>query len=113
MERSAKWINDLYGEGTVELKIERAYRNMKEIISKHPEVSEIAWSALEELGLKPELEPARGGTDGASLSYMGIPCPNLGTGAGNMHGRYEYCCINELEQASELIRIIVRKVMEK
>lgn len=113
MERSAKWINDLYGEGTVELKIERAYRNMKEIISKHPEVSEIAWSALEELGLNPELEPARGGTDGASLSYMGIPCPNLGTGAGNMHGRYEYCCINELEQASELIRIIVRKVMEK
>lgn len=113
MERSAKWINDLYGEGTVELKIERAYRNMKEIISKHPEVSGIAWSALEELGLKPELEPARGGTDGASLSYMGIPCPNLGTGAGNMHGRYEYCCINELEQASELIRIIVRKVMEK
>lgn len=113
MERSAKWINNLYGEGTVELKIERAYRNMKEIISKHPEVSEIAWSALEELGLKPELEPARGGTDGASLSYMGIPCPNLGTGAGNMHGRYEYCCINELEQASELIRIIVRKVMEK
>lgn len=113
MERSAKWINDLYGKGTVELKIERAYRNMKEIISKHPEVSEIAWSALEELGLNPELEPARGGTDGASLSYMGIPCPNLGTGAGNMHGRYEYCCINELEQASELIRIIVRKVMEK
>ncbi len=113
MERSAKWINELYGEGTVELKIEKAYRNMKEIIAKHPEVSEIAWTALEELGLKPELEPARGGTDGASLSYMGVPCPNLGTGVGNMHGRYEYCCINELEQASELIRIIIRKVMEK
>lgn len=113
MERSAKWINDLYGEGTVELKIERSYRNMKEIISKHPEVSDIAWTALEELGITPELEPARGGTDGANLSYMGLPCPNLGTGAGNMHGRYEYCCINELEQASELIRIIVRKVMEK
>ena len=113
MERSAEWINDLYGEGTVELKIERSYRNMKEIISKHPEVSDIAWTALEELGITPELEPARGGTDGANLSYMGLPCPNLGTGAGNMHGRYEYCCINELEQASELIRIIVRKVMEK
>ncbi len=113
MERSAKWINDLYGEGTVELKIERAYRNMKEIISKHPEVSDIAWTALEELGITPETEPARGGTDGANLSYMGLPCPNLGTGAGNMHGRYEYCCINELEQASELIRIIIRKVMEK
>ncbi len=113
MERSAKWINDLYGEGTVELKIERAYRNMKEIISKHPEVSDIAWTALEELGITPETEPARGGTDGANLSYMGLPCPNLGTGAGNMHGRYEYCCIDELEQASELIRIIVRKVMEK
>lgn len=113
MERSAKWINDLYGEGTVELKLEKAYRNMKEIISAHPEVSEFAWTALEELGIDPELEPARGGTDGASLSYMGVPCPNLGTGAGNMHGRYEYCCIEELEQASELIRIIIRKVMEK
>lgn len=113
MERSAKWINDLYGEETVELKIERAYRNMKEVISKHPEVSDIAWTALEELGITPETEPARGGTDGANLSYMGLPCPNLGTGAGNMHGRYEYCCINELEQASELIRIIIRKVMEK
>lgn len=113
MERSAKWINDLYGEETVELKIERAYRNMKEVISKHPEVSDIAWTALEELGITPETEPARGGTDGANLSYMGLPCPNLGTGAGNMHGRYEYCCIDELEQASELIRIIIRKVMEK
>lgn len=113
MERAAKWINDLYGENTVELKLEKAYRNMKEVITKHPEVSDIAWTSLEELGITPELESCRGGTDGANLSFMGLPCPNLGTGGGNAHGRYEYCCINELEQASELIRIIVRKTMEK
>ena len=113
MERAAKWINDLYGENTVELKLEKAYRNMKEVITKHPKVSDIAWTSLEELGITPELESCRGGTDGANLSFMGLPCPNLGTGGGNAHGRYEYCCINELEQASELIRIIVRKTMEK
>ena len=113
MERAAKWINDLYGENTLELKLEKGYRNMKEIISAHPEVSNIAWSALEELGIKPELESCRGGTDGANLSFMGLPCPNLGTGAGNMHGRYEYCDLYELEKSSELIRIIIRKVMEE
>ena len=113
MERAAKWINDLYGENTLELKLVKGYRNMKEVISAHPEVSNIAWSALEELGIKPELESCRGGTDGANLSFMGLPCPNLGTGAGNMHGRYEYCDLYELEKSSELIRIIIRKVMEE
>lgn len=113
MKRAEDWVNAYYGEGTCKLESSITYRNMKEIIDQHPAVSRMALDAIKELGLTPFIEPARGGTDGAQLSFNGLPCPNLGTGMGNCHGRYEYCSIQQMEQASQLIRIIIRKTLEE
>ncbi|MEF9967785.1 MAG: peptidase T, partial [Longicatena sp.] len=66
-----------------------------------------------EMGLDVEMESVRGGTDGATLTFNGLPCPNLGTGGGNYHGRYEYCCIQEMEQAVSLIIKIAELVAGK
>ena len=71
---------------------------MKEVLNSIRKLSDIAEKAMQELGLKPVNEPVRGGTDGAKLSFMGLPCPNLGAGGGNFHGRYEYCVMEELEE---------------
>ncbi len=106
MNRAASWINARYGEGSCNVEIIRGYRNMKEILNHYPEVMGLAEKALLEMGLQPVSEGARGGTDGASLSFMGLPCPNLGTGGGNAHGRYEFCDLWELEQSAILIRKI-------
>jgi tripeptide aminopeptidase len=81
---------------------------MNEVLKNHPQVSRIAEQAMKELNLEPLREPVRGGTDGALLSFRGLPCPNLGNGGGNFHGRYEYCVIQELEQAS----LVIRKIAE-
>ena len=113
MNRAKDWINETYGSNTCELESSITYRNMKEIIDEHPEVSKVALEAIQEIGLTPMIEPARGGTDGAQLSYNGLPCPNLGTGMGNVHGRYEYCSIQQMEEASQLLRIIIRKTLEE
>ena len=86
---------------------------MKEVLDEHPEVVNIAKKALEALGLDIKNEPVRGGTDGATLSFMGLPCPNLGTGGGNFHGPYEYCVIDELDMARDVILKIVELVGEK
>ena len=66
-------------------------------------VIEDAKNAMEELGIVPKINPIRGGTDGARLSYMGVPCPNICTGGHNYHGRYEYCCIQSMEKITELL----------
>ena len=113
MNRSKDFINEMYGSGTCTLESSITYRNMKEIIDEHPSISQMALDAIKEIGLNPYIEPARGGTDGAQLSYNGLPCPNLGCGMGNVHGRYEYCSIQQMEQASQLLRIIIRKTMEE
>lgn len=105
MEAAAAYIRAKYGENTAEVKTEDRYPNMKEVLVNHPEVSETAWQAIIDLGYEPENVPVRGGTDGALMSFRGLPCPNLGTGGGNYHGRYEYCCMEELEDA---VRLIVR-----
>ncbi len=111
MHSAEDFLNCLYGAGTVTVEITYAYRNMKEIIDANPEVSERALRALNEIGYPPVRVAVRGGTDGAQLSFRGLPCPNLGTGAGNYHGRYEYCCIDELEDASRLIRTIAEELV--
>jgi tripeptide aminopeptidase len=85
---------------------------MGEVLKNVPEVRKIAWKSLKELGIEPYDEPIRGGTDGARLSFCGLPCPNLGNGGGNFHGRYEYCVIDELEQACTLIVNIIRSTQE-
>ncbi len=112
MVKAAEYINMQYGDGTAKVEFRDSYRNMKEVLKDHPEVSAIAWKSLQELGLTPVNTPVRGGTDGAELSYRGLPCPNLGTGGGNFHGRYEYLVVEEMEQSRDLILKIISHVAE-
>lgn len=113
MRIAADYINAQYGEGTAEVSFRDSYRNMKEILDQYPQVSEYAANAIRELGYEVKHEPIRGGTDGAQLSFRGLPCPNLGAGGGNFHGRYEYCVLNELEEARTLILNIIRLVSKE
>lgn len=113
MRNALDYINAEYGEGTAEITFRDSYRNMKEILNQYPEVCAYGEKAIKELGYEIVHEPVRGGTDGAQLSFRGLPCPNLGAGGGNFHGRYEYCVINELEEARTLILNIIRLISEE
>lgn len=112
---AAEFLNKKYGEGTVELKIKDSYYNMKEKIEPYKYLIDIAKEAMEEVGITPEVSPIRGGTDGARLSYMGLPCPNLCTGGYNFHGKFEFIPVQSMEKVVELLLTIVRKFekMEK
>ena len=103
MEAAAAFINAKYGEGTVELTIHDSYYNMREKIEPCMYVVERAMKAMEAVGMKPVAVPIRGGTDGARLSYMGLPCPNLCTGGENYHGRFEYIPVEDMEQCSKML----------
>lgn len=96
-------FNDKYGANTFNLEMKDQYYNMREKIEPVPHVVEIAKKAIENVGLKPIIKAIRGGTDGARLSYMGLPCPNIFAGGLNFHGRYEYVSIQSMEKASEVI----------
>lgn len=102
-------LNQKYGAGTVELSIHDQYRNMEDVIRKHFYLVENALSAIAETGREPQTKPVRGGTDGAILSHMGLPCPNLGDGSYNIHGVYEFACVEEMEDAVRMIRSVIRK----
>ncbi|MCH4207866.1 MAG: peptidase T [Solobacterium sp.] len=108
VQKAVDYINAKQGQKVAVVKFSDTYRNMNEVLKNHPQVSRIAEQAMKELNLEPLREPVRGGTDGALLSFRGLPCPNLGNGGGNFHGRYEYCVIQELEQAS----LVIRKIAE-
>ena len=108
MRNAAAAMNLIYGEGTVSLTIREQYRNMKEIIAQHPDVVARAEEAIRKAGLSPVSVPVRGGTDGARLCYMGLPCPNLGTGGANYHGTHEYADADEMRQTVEILKEIVR-----
>lgn len=110
MKTSEAAINEAHGQEVIHVDIQDGYHNMKEILLQHPEVSSIAETALKELGLQPVNESIRGGTDGAELTFRGLPCPNLGNGGGNFHGRYEYCVMEELELACKLVEKIAELV---
>lgn len=101
--RCAAFLNEKYGEGTVEADIQDSYYNMKEVLLPHMHLMENAAALLRELGVQPQISPVRGGTDGARLSYMGLPCPNLCTGGANYHSRYEYACVQEMETVTQLL----------
>ena len=103
----AEFLNDKYGNGTVELKIKDSYYNMKEKILPCMEIVEKAECAFRKNGVEPITTPIRGGTDGARLSYMGLPCPNLSAGGHNFHGRYEYIPIQSMEKMVEVITSLV------
>ena len=109
--RVAVYAYDRYGKGTVELK--ESYRNMKEIIEPNIYLIDIAKAAMEEIGIEPIVTPIRGGTDGARLSYMGLPCPNLCTGGYNFHGKYEFIPVQSMEKVVELLLKIVEKFAER
>lgn len=101
------FLNYKYGEGTVDIIIEDRYYNMCEKILPHMELIDYAKEAMLASGIEPEVVPIRGGTDGARLSYMGLPCPNLCTGGHNFHGPYEYCSVQSLEHVTVfLIKLV-------
>ena len=108
MEQAAAEMNGKYGDNTVELTITDSYYNMKKKIEPHMHLIENAKKAMEEAGLKPKVQPIRGGTDGARLSYMGLPCPNLGTGGHNFHSRFEYISIQSMEKVTQVIINLVK-----
>ena len=110
---AAAYLNRKYGEGTVSAEVRDSYRNMKEVLANCPEVSKIAEQAIRDIGYTPKNVAVRGGTDGSNISFMGLPCPNLGNGGGNFHGPYEYCVVEELEDASKLIRRIAELTAEE
>lgn len=105
----AKLMNEKYGEGTVELTIKDQYRNMKEMILPHFHLIENAKAAAEVLGIKPLVVPVRGGTDGATLSYRGLPCPDIGTGGYAYHGPYEHITVEGMDLSVALILGILER----
>lgn len=102
-----KHINEKYGEGTAKLTLTEQYRNMEEILSKRMDIVERAKRAVEKLGIAPVIRPIRGGTDGAQLSFLGLPCPNLGTGGSAFHGPFEHITAEHMDQGVEVLLNIV------
>lgn len=111
--KTAEFLNEKYGAGTVECAIKDSYYNMKEKIEPHFFLIEHAVTAMERLGIAPIITPIRGGTDGARLSFMGLPCPNLCTGGFNCHGKYEYVSVQSLEKVVELLLEILKVYQEQ
>lgn len=107
MRDVARQINERYGAETAKLTLTDQYRNMAEVIAGCPRVMEAARSAIRGAGREPVSEPVRGGTDGAQLSFRGLPCPNLGTGGYAFHGPYEHVCVEEMDLAVEILAGIV------
>lgn len=105
--KAAAYMNEKYEENTIVCTITDSYANMRQIIEKDLSIIENVKEAMKELGLEPKSEAIRGGTDGARLTYDGLPCPNLGTGGYNYHGKYEYASIQEMETSVRLLKKII------
>ena len=93
--------------GCAHLELRDQYYNMREMVEPHPEVIDKAFKAMEQAGVTPIVRPIRGGTDGARLSYMGLPCPNIFAGGLNFHGRYEFLPVRSLEKSMETVIKII------
>lgn len=100
-------LNKKYGENTVELDLKDQYYNMKEKVEPHMHIINLAENAMKDCGITPLIKPIRGGTDGARLSFMGLPCPNLFTGGHNYHGIYEYMSIQSMDKSVDLLLKII------
>ena len=109
IEHLARKINQEYGEGTVEVEIRDQYYNMREKVEPVMHIVTLVEEAMKEVGVTPKVQPIRGGTDGARLSFEGLPCPNIFAGGVNFHSRFEYLPIPSMEKAMEVILQIVRK----
>ena len=113
IERFVSEINAEYGEGTATLEIRDQYYNMREKIEPVMHIIDTAFAAMEAVGVKPNVKPIRGGTDGAQLSFKGLPCPNIFAGGLNFHGRYEFAPIQNMEKAMKVIVKIAELVAIK
>lgn len=103
-------INAEFGEDSASIEIKDQYYNMREMIEPVMHIIDLASEAMKEVGVTPKIKPIRGGTDGARLSFMGLPCPNIFAGGHNFHGRFEYLPIQSMEKAMQVIIKIVEKV---
>ena len=112
MRRCCEFINGKYGEGTVAPTIKDQYYNMREQVEPHYHIIEKAVRAMEMAGVKPHIQPIRGGTDGANLSFKGLPCPNIFAGGLNFHGKMEWVPVQSMEKASAVILNIVKLFAE-
>ncbi|MBQ1902005.1 MAG: peptidase T [Lachnospiraceae bacterium] len=106
LKEVAAKINEKYGDGTVTLTITDSYENMISVMEKHMDVIELAKSAIRSVGLEPISRPVRGGTDGAQLSFRGLPCPNLGTGGYGFHGPFEHITVESMETVVAILKNI-------
>ncbi len=107
--RVADELNRKYGQGTVEIEIKESYRNMKEKVLPERHLVDVASEAVRALGGEPVSCPVRGGTDGSRLSFMGLPCPNLGTASHNHHGKMEFACVEDMEKCTQLVIEIAKR----
>lgn len=108
MEEKVTEFNQKYGAGTAEVEIKEQYRNMKQQFEGKMHIIDLAAKAMKKAGIEPKIKAIRGGTDGAQLSYMGLPCPNIFAGGMNFHGPYEYVALESMEKAVEVIINIVK-----
>lgn len=109
-EQKKRWMYDIvgmlnnkYGQGVLTLTLKDQYYNMRKMVEPHPQVINNALAAMREADVEPIVRPIRGGTDGARLSFMGLPCPNIFAGGMNFHGKFEYCSLNSMEKAVKVI----------
>lgn len=112
MRELCEKVNERYGEGTAELELRDQYYNMAEKVNEHPVVLEKARAALRAAGLEPMSHPVRGGTDGAQLSFRGLPCPNLGTGGFGFHGPYEHITVERMETMVRVLIALIKQYAE-
>ena len=103
MKQAIKYLNEKYGEGSAQLRIRDQYRNMEEVLRDRPQIIERAERALRKAGIEANYVPVRGGTDGAQLSFRGLPCPNLGTGGAGFHGPYEHISVENMDKVTEIL----------
>ena len=112
IEQCVKFINVKYGEGTATLEVKDQYYNMREQVEPYYFIVEKAVKAMEMAGTKPKIQPIRGGTDGANLSFKGLPCPNIFAGGMNFHGKMEFAPLENIEKASEVVLNIIKLYAE-
>jgi len=113
IQKCIDFMNEKYGAGTFKLDMKDQYYNMRKEVEPHYHIVEKAVRAMEMAGVKPHIKPIRGGTDGARLSFMGLPCPNIFAGGHNFHGKFEYIPLESMEKASEIMLNLIKLYAEE
>ncbi|MCO7175138.1 peptidase T [Sporolactobacillus kofuensis] len=113
VQETVKKLQEKYGPGSIILELKDQYYNMKEKVEEHKEVVDVAYQAMKNLNIEPQVLPIRGGTDGAQISFMGLPTPNIFAGGENFHGKFEYVSVNTMIKATETIVEIARLFEEQ